>query len=282
MKYAFRLIVESLSVHKIILSIFLLSGQCSVIAQFIGAGFTGGMSHFIGDVGNYGLHFPQGFNAGISAIYAIDPHYSLEVSGLYGIVGNDDALSSIEWRRNRNLNFRSHIYELHGKVNFNFFPVTSKKGENHSPYVFLGYGMFAFYPEAWYQNRWVKLRPLGTEGQGTALNSQGIYPEVSSLILFGLGYTINISRIMNIYIESGFRRTATDFLDDVSGFYVNPTELAEIRGPLAAELSNRSIIRYDTTDRLRGNPNNNDWYVFTNFKIIFKLSSSREKCKPGW
>lgn len=253
-----------------------------VDGQSIGAGLTGGMSHFIGDVGHYGIHLPQGFNAGASLMYIIDPHYSMEVSGLYGIVGNDDALSSIEWRRNRNLNFRSHVYEIHGRVNFNFFPVTAKKRENHSPYVFLGYGLFAFYPETWYQNRWVKLRPLGTEGQGTPLSNQGIYPETSSFLLFGLGYTINFSRVVNIYFESGFRKTATDFLDDVSGFYVNPDELAEYRGPVAAELSNRSIIRYDTTDRLRGNPTNNDWYIFTNIKLIFKLSSSREKCKSGW
>ena len=282
MKYAYRLITESLLVRKKIIPIILIAIYRSASAQFIGAGFTGGMSHFIGDVGHYGLHLPQGYNVGVSALYGIDHHYSLEVSGLYGIVGNDDALSSIEWRRNRNLNFRSHIYEVHGRVNFNFFPVTHKKSENHSPYVFLGYGMFAFYPETWYQNRWVKLRPLGTEGQGTPLSSQGIYPEVSSFILFGLGYTINISRIVNFYVETGFRQTATDYLDDVSGFYVNPAELAEFRGPLAAELSNRSIIRYDTIDRLRGNPNNNDWYVFTNIKLIFKLSSSREKCRAGW
>ncbi|GCD79706.1 DUF6089 family protein [Schleiferia thermophila] len=252
------------------------------IGQFIGAGFTGGMSHFIGDVGHYGIHVPQGYNIGASAIYGIDPHYSIELSGIYGVVSNDDALSSIQWRQNRNLSFRSFVYEASGRVNFNFFPVTLKKGENHSPFIFLGYGIFAFYPEAWYQNRWVKLRPLGTEGQGTLLSNTGIYPETSSFILFGFGYTIALSPIVNVYLETGFRRTATDYLDDVSGFYVDAGELAEIRGPVAAELSNRSIIRYDTTDRLRGNPNNNDWYVFSNFKIIFKLSSSREKCTRGW
>lgn len=262
--------------------IVLLLVTINVSGQFIGAGFSGGASHFIGDVGHYGIHMPQGYNVGLSAIYALDPHYSVEAGGFYGIVANDDALSSIEWRRNRNLSFRSFVYEVHGRLNFNFFPVTNRRGENHSPFVFLGYGLFAFYPETWYQNRWVKLRPLGTEGQGTRLSDKGIYPESSSFILFGVGYTISISQIVNLYVETGFRRTDTDYLDDVSGYYVDATELAEIRGPVAAALSNRSIVRYDTTDRLRGNPNNNDWYVFTNFKIIFKLSSSREKCRTGW
>lgn len=252
------------------------------IGQFIGAGITGGVSHFIGDVGNYGIHMPQGYNFGLAAIYALNPHYSIEAGGYYGVVANDDALSSIDWRRNRNLSFRSFVYETHGRVNFNFFPVTGRRGENNSPFIFLGYGLFAFYPETWYQNRWVKLRPLGTEGQGTRLSDKGIYPETSSFILFGLGYSITISQIVNVYFETGFRRTDTDYLDDVSGYYVDAVELAEIRGPVAAALSNRSIVRFDTTDRLRGNPTNKDWYVFTNFKIIFKLSSSREKCRTGW
>ena len=255
----------------------------SAQAQYTGFGVNGGMSHFIGDVGHYGLHLPQGYYLGGVIQKAIDDHYTFNLMGNYGTIANDDALSNKPFRNARNLHFRSIIVEAGATIEFNFFPVVpGSRKENFSPYIFGGLALFYFNPQAELDGRWVDLQPLGTEGQHTRLSEVGPYSLVDISFPFGFGFKWAVNRTVILAAEVGFRPTRTDYLDDVSGYYVNPVELGELRGPVAAALSDRSLVDYDKTDMLRGNPNNNDWYIFSGFKIIFALSSSKERCKRGW
>ena len=88
------------------------------------------------------------------------------------------------------------------------------------------------------------------------------------------------------------RKTFTDYLDDVSLTYVDPSVLYT-ENQITAELSDRSIdfqnwhiqnnsgIEYwnQNIGENRGNENNwNDWYTFCGISIIYKLNTIPKVC----
>jgi len=87
-----------------------------------------------------------------------------------------------------------------------------------------------------------------------------------------------LSRNWSIALESTFRSTKTDYLDDVSGFYADPQVLREQRGELAAALADRSLQEGDKKATYRGNPANKDWYIFTGITLQVKFEAMSEKC----
>jgi len=150
----------------------------------------------------------------------------------------------------------------------------------------LGVAVLHFEPLTNYQNQWIQLRDLCTEGQKTSLNpTQKKYKLFQTTIPFGLGFKLSVSKQITIGFEWGPRKTFTDYLDDVSGKYVDPFLLAREKGALAAMMSNRSKNSADYVNnvgKLRGNPNTKDWYVFYGFVISFKLKGKPKECKGAF
>ncbi len=240
--------------------------------------FFGG-SNFIGDVGNYGIHLPQGAVVGINYRHQFDYHYAIRGQFSFGRIANDDALSSMPDRNFRDLHFRSNIYEgmIVGEVNFFEYHPGSRK-MNHSPYLFAGFGITTFNPQAFYEGEWYDLAPLGTEGQRTSSNPGNYYATATWSIPFGLGYRWNVNDSWSMSVEMGFRRTFTDYLDDVSGDYVDPNIIREAHGDVAAALSNRTDRADELIGYARGNDQTDDWYVFTGFSLYVELTPFVEKC----
>ncbi|NVK27659.1 MAG: hypothetical protein HWE14_06425 [Flavobacteriia bacterium] len=240
--------------------------------------FLGG-TNFIGDVGNYGIHLPQGGVIGITYRHQFDYHYSIRGQFSFGRLANDDALSGMPDRNYRDLHFRSNIYEgmLVGEVNFFKYMAGSRK-YNHSPYVFAGFGITGFNPQAFYEGDWYDLAPLGTEGQRTSANPGNYYPLATWTLPFGMGYRWNIGRTVTMAVECGFRRTWTDYLDDVSGVYADPDLIRAEHGEVAAALSNRTDRPNELIGYARGNDQTDDWYVFTGVHLYFELTPFVEKC----
>ena len=81
---------------------------------------------------------------------------------------------------------------------------------------------------------------------------------------------MNLKKRLAISIEYGIRKTFTDFLDDVSGNYVDTDILAAENGPLAAELADPSLDGASRTGFNRGNSSTKDWYAFYGLMITFK------------
>ena len=77
------------------------------------------------------------------------------------------------------------------------------------------------------------------------------------------------------------RKTFTDYLDDVHGKYYDP---AYLHNPTSAYMSNPSLHTNanpgwsNQVGRLRGNPNNKDWYSFAGVIITISLKSKKEVC----
>jgi hypothetical protein len=82
-----------------------------------------------------------------------------------------------------------------------------------------------------------------------------------------------------IGFEFSQRKTFTDYLDDVSSFYVDHATLLAARGPKAVEMAYRGIgsptssAPYPAHGEQRGTPTEMDWYYFSGLNIEIKLNS---------
>ena len=241
-----------------------------------------GASYYIGDLNS--SHFAMSQPA-IGVFYRFNYSYrvSFKAGFNYGSIQGDDSQSNNPDQLERNLNFKTSIMELSARTEFNFWEY--RTGHNKyvfAPYIFLGLGAFHFDPQAHLGNQWISLRDLSTEGQKTPLNpTQKKYMLTQFCIPFGIGFKLTVSNQIGIGIEWGPRKTFTDYLDDVSGKYVDPAKLAYYKGGTAAVLSNTSKkpgAIADDIGKLRGNPNTKDWYFYYGLVVSFKLKAKPKEC----
>ena len=226
----------------------------------------------------------------------------------FGTITGDDQLTNQVHRRNRNIHFKSPVaefaarYELHflnespGHL-YKFKGIKGFGAKGYGAYVFGGIAGYYFNPKAKYNGSWVRLQPLGTEGQG--LNGTDFYSLYQLSVPLGAGFRYRISRMVRIGVEVGWRKTFTDYLDDVSTTYYDSEELYESRGEAAEYLSNPTndsfnyIYEMDdlgntnpaSTGYPRGDSKDLDSYMFLhltgNFKIFHYSKFHRNKAPRG-
>ncbi len=142
----------------------------------------------------------------------------------------------------RNLHFRNDLKEFALTGIFKIIPDSRSydRRPQFSPYLFLGIAAVAHNPMARIPDldgeRWQKLQPLGTEGQGSP-GYKDPYSLVQFAVPFGLGLRYKINARFDVGAELGFRFTSTDYLDDVARYYPDPNILKD---DLARAMSNRS------------------------------------------
>ena len=248
-------------------------------------GFLAGGSYYTGDLNRMG-HFRQLSPAG-GLIYRYNVHsrLALRTTAFVGKIKGNDGNSKYGFYQNRNLNFNSILIEGAFGVEFNYFTYATgrKIGQRYcfSSYMFTQLSGFYFNPKTAFDGNTYELQPLGTEGQGTTLSSRGNYRRFQISMPIGLGFKMNLSKKVQFFTEYGIRLTFTDYLDDVSGTYVDPLELAAINGELAAQLSDRSLNPMGSSGRntgtRRGDGAFKDWYAFFGAGLTFKLGQ-RAKC----
>lgn len=275
--------------HKNVLYILLLlfSGQ-HLSAQSIGEkselGFILGGSYYTGELNRLG-HFRQvSPAAGIIYRYNVNPRLALRASLFGGHIKGSDTKSRYEFDQNRNLSFRSPLVEGAFGLEFNYMNYVTGRlyGERYwcTPYMIVQLSVFYFNPQAEIDGTWYELQPLGTEGQGTSLSRESPYSRVQVSVPMGLGFKFNIHKKVQVSLEYGIRLTFTDYLDDVSGTYVDPIELGAINGPVAATFSDRSFNHVGSNGRnvgmRRGDGAFRDWYSFFGVGITFKLGQRNE------
>lgn len=265
----------------------LLSMQLVAVAQKSEVGLMAGVSFYMGDL-NPDMPFAMSRPGGGGFFrYNFNDRFCAKATGLIGYVMADDALSSVPSQLERNLSFRSWLFEFAVTGEFNFFKY--QPGDLYSrwtPYIFGGIALFKFNPQADLNGTLYELQPLGTEGQGTTF-----YPErkkyslVSGALPFGIGGKFNVTERLSVGLEWGMRWTFTDFLDDVSGTYANPEVLDAENGvyqgnmSVARELADRSTTPdILNTDRQRGNSTTNDWYSFLLVTVSYNIKARPPKC----
>lgn len=226
--------------------------------------------------------------------YRKSPVLSFKFNLNYGRVAGRDSLTREEFRRNRNLSFRSPIFESSFQVELSIVQLKSSKsiyklqgvrgknGIDLNVYLFAGIGGFYFNPKALLGGRWWALQPLGTEGQGIAA-SRAPYKRFQMCFPIGFGFRVPMQdKRWTIGFEYGMRITTTDYIDDVSTTYFSPTLIADKNGPVAAALSNRAnpfspdfIKGSAATGQQRGDPTDRDAYMFGIVTMTYRLKSGK-------
>lgn len=226
-------------------------------------GFFGGGSYYIGDINPRG-HFKATSPAvGVFFRYALNYRFAFRFGFNTGTISGDDAASGEPYQMERNLNFKSKIYELNATTEFNF--VEYRIGHDRykfSLFIFAGMAGFYFNPIS---NSGQVLRNTRSEGQSTD------YPKYQISIPFGLGLKWNMGEKVGMGIEWGPRRTFTDYLDDIKGNY--PT--------IAGDADPNSSVSSLAGD-MRGNPSTRDWYFYYGITLNIKLREPHRPCHKGF
>lgn len=248
-------------------------------AQVSELGITAGVNYYIGDL-NPTRHYPKDTKFGFGVVYRYNfsDRYAMRLQALRGTLQAYDSNSEDELQLLRDLHFRARLIELSGviEVNFRKYRSKDKDSKRWTPFMFAGLAYFRASPQALYDDTWYDLAPLGTEGQGTtAYPGQDTYSVDNICIPFGVGFKVNVGRL-DFQLEWGLRRTYTDYIDDVSGRYVDRDLLAFENGPLAAALADPSALGrltdYPNEGRARGDMNTRDWYQYTGLAITYVIS----------
>ena len=209
---------------------------------------------------------------GAFARYNINNYVAARLSFNYGVLTSSDSNSDQDERLQRNLSFRSDIFEFSLTGEFNILGYQPYNLEKvFSPYIFAGIALYRFNPKAELNGETIALQPLGTEGQGLAeFPEREFYSLTQFSVPFGGGLKYALNDSWNIGIEAGLRMTFTDYIDDVSTTYAGDVLLLESRGETAAALSNRTGTPIET-GASRGQSDVNDWYLFGGITVSFNF-----------
>lgn len=244
--------------------------------------FLGG-SYYIGDL-NPVMHF-YGTRPAVGLLYRkhVNYRYAYKIAGYYGQIQASDSKSFDPYQRQRNLNFKSRVIELSGQLEFNFLKY---HGDDirypFSPFVFIGIGIFNFYPKGTINGKWEPLRRNNTESEGFG----GIYKSKQYLLIqpaipFGIGARYAYNKRFTISFEWGLRKTFTDYLDDVSRYYPTPASLLSTGTPNTVALSDKATTGTPVLTnfgRQRGNFANKDWYSFAGIVLSLKFMDPLSRC----
>lgn len=200
---------------------------------------------------------------------------------LRGTVSYGSVSAMHDCLESRNLSFRSSLFEASLVVEFTFRPYGPGATESPwTPYIFGGLGFFHFNPMTSYTEsdgtvNWVELQPLCTEGQGTeAYPERRPYTLTQLAMPFGLGVRWRVNKHFSFAVEYGFRKTWTDYIDDVSTTYVGEEVLSTqpANGTLATLLADRSSTP-NAPGIKRGDDSLDDWYSYFNLAIGINLET---------
>jgi opacity protein-like surface antigen len=199
--------------------------------------------------------------------------FSIRLEGTWGqIAGNDEnGLYPA-----RGLSFRTSIQELSvlGELHFLMLQKNRENPPAVSPYFAIGASFFDFNPQTNVNGRWVDLKPLRLEGQGfTEYPERSIYRSPQTAITYGFGAKYDINHFITARLETLYRYTFTDYLDDVSfPTYADPALFSKYLSASQAALAAQIV---STTGQSRGNPKTKDGYLSINLKVGVTLGRQR-------
>jgi hypothetical protein len=279
----------------------------------IEAGLNFGPTFFLGDLGGNrgkGTTFVKDVNLELTkmmkgAFITVYPTHWLGLRAAAQITyisGEDDIINTKGvdelWRKQRNLDFKSNMWEVYGAVEI-YPTMLLRKYDDYEPrlkpYGFIGVGAFHFNPKGSLTDAngdkiWYELHPLRTEGQGFAeYPDKKPYSLTQLNIPMGVGIKYALSEKINIGTELLYRKTFTDYIDDVSTSVIDPNYfdlyLSPANATIARKIHDKTIgiispglNRYPPGTQ-RGNPKNMDAYFSVVAKVGINLGTSNSEDK---
>ncbi len=226
------------------------------------------------------------FTVGGFARYKFTPLISGRVGLNWVRIQGADNASTNRGRAGRNLSFRNDLIELDLQAQVFFYEIpdlgrTYRYRNDFKMYAFVGVGGYYHNPKTQYQGEWVKLQPLQTEGVA--------YKKMGVSIPAGIGLLFTLEKRHRIGWEFNWRTTFTDYLDDVSTVYADPSTLSS---ELAIDLANRRDEltgnnypdpKHYSPGSKRGDPSHNDSYLTTSvyYSYVLRGKSSFYRSKYG-
>jgi len=207
-----------------------------------------------------------------------------EITAYDSILKNDQSVARNRYLRN--LHFKSGIRECLLLLELYPFRLLSatQSTSRFSPYLTGGIGIYHFNPRAQTGEGWIGLRDLRLEGQGfEEYPDRKMYALTQLNVPVGTGIKIECSALINLRIEILHRVLFTDYLDDVSTRYIDPslfqkylpTHLVAYAEQLYYRQKEIEPAANAIPDNIRGNNNRNDSYFTIQLKLGFVMG--REK-----
>jgi len=264
------------------LSSLFASAQREAVVQEGEFGIGIGAGHYFGDL-NTRAHINRPKIAATAFFRKNFGNYiALRVGASFAQLGYSDIYNTHnDYMKARNLSFNSNVWELAVQGDFNFFRfMPGEPGYNFTPYITFGVGVFNYDPFAMLSGQKYFLRPLNTEGQGNALYpDRKPYGSMAFCIPIGAGFKYCINENINVGFELVHRVTGTDYLDDVSTTYVDPS----VFPPLPDGSPSPAYLLHDRSyelgepigipGRQRGVSTQKDQFITGIFYISFNLQS---------
>lgn len=231
-----------------------------------------GAASYLGDLTEKSTFFGQaGYAASIGSSYNLSKQLSLGLGFSYMKLKADDKENDKAVLRARNLNFESKVWDINLTLRWSPYTIG-----NFTPYIDAGVGLFHFNPTTIdrYGNK-QHLEELGTEGQGLADQDNTYYLLTRFQIPFGAGIQYAINQRMALKLDFLFRKTFTDYIDDVSTIYPDGS-LIDKKLPIVKQLTFRGDeikpgAPYPSGAQ-RGNPDKKDFYYSGQIKFVYQLN----------
>lgn len=219
--------------HFLVYIFVLVSSVAS--AQLYEIGIFAGGSNYIGDIGRTNYIYPNFPAAGGILKYNYTPRINFRGTLILTELRATDLKSGSAFRTKRGFSMRNRVLDVSGGVEFNFSKYSmNKTGFSKTPYII---------------------------AQATVSNYRVVYEKEAGnyytrrkfalMPSFGLGYKTRIKENLALSLETSFRYTFKDDIDE-------------------ERVQNIGV----------GNPNSHDWYVFTGFTLTYGFG--RPGCYKGF
>ena len=269
------------------------------------AGINFGPTFFLGDLGvnpntftSYAKTINDPINKFMKGAYvSIYPKewLGIRLAFQYTYVEGDDKNivtngTTRNYRKERNLDFKSNMWEAYTAAEF--YPIMFFKRSDKDyaprlrPYIFAGIGVYHFNTQGSLTDAngnitWHELHPLHTEGQGfPEYPNRKTYSLTQINIPGGAGVKYMLTEKVNIGLEFLYRKTFTDYIDDISTTYIEPSLFAKnlpvsdaIMAMRLYDKAPNSAGRTATVTK-RGNPDKNDTYFSFSVKLGIKIAGN--------
>lgn len=229
-----------------------------------------GTASYFGDLKDPGdlIDVKPSISAGLQFYFT--PRISLRSELTYFTIKGDDASSDDQSRVNRNLSFTSSNFELNAVGIVDLLPLGRRfyQRPGANIYGLVGVGLMYMNPKAEYNGEKYALQPLRTEDVS--------YSRFQPVIPYGLGVRFKAGPFFNIAIESTWRKTFTDYVDDVSTAHPDKAGWTD---PIRVALSDRRVegnseLSPYAPGARRGDPGKDDAYHLLMLKVEYYLPNN--------
>lgn len=221
-------------------------------------GFNTSTSRYCGDLSErYNIDHPQ-LSWGIGGLiqYRFDEYVSARAEvGVVHLRGDQ------QYTKNKinNLSFASHNVFASLGLQTDFYSVDYN--QKSIPYAWLSFGVIGVNPTTLYKGQRVSLSELKTENVD--------YATLAGQIAYGAGWPVIINKHIQLRLEGRYTHVLSDYLDDVSGVYVNKSTASLLAQQVADRRTELALVANDIGAQ-RGDSNKNDGYFLLSLQLIFK------------